>query len=60
MRKFDLVDKDCYSIDAYNAPFETIIAETRNIAKYQYIKLHTETKYVNVLCRKSRIGSYNY
>jgi len=60
MKKFDLVDKGCYLVDASHAPYETIEAENANKAKAKYIKLHPESKYIDVLCRKSRKGSFNF
>lgn len=60
MKSFDLVDKGCYLADANHAPFERIEAETANKAKSKYIKLHPWSKYVDVLCRKSREGSFNF
>ena len=60
MNKFDLVDKGCYLADAHHAPFKTIEAETANKAKMKYIKLHPNFDYVNILCRKSRKGSFNF
>ena len=59
MKKFDLVDKKCYLADAFHAPFETIKAETPNEAKVKYMKLHPESQYTHILCRKSRPGSFN-
>ena len=59
MAKFDLVDKWCYLADPFHAPYETIEAENSNKAKYKYIKLHTERKYIDILCRKTRRGSFN-
>ena len=59
MPKFDLVDKYSYMSDAHGAAFETIEADTRNKAKYIYIKLWPDSKYIDILCRKSRIGSFN-
>lgn len=60
MKKYDLVDKGCYLVDAYHAPFETIEAETANKAKVMYLKLHPESRYIDILCRKSRKGSFNF
>ncbi len=60
MKKFDLVDKGCYLADTYHAPFETIEAETANKAKVIYLKLHPESQYIDILCRKSRKGSFNF
>jgi len=60
MKKFDLVDKGCYLADPYHAPFETIEAETANKAKVIYLKLHPESRYIDILCRKSRKGSFNF
>jgi len=59
MNKYDLVDKVCYDTDPYHAPYETITAETPTKAKSQYHKMYPEYKYIDVLCRKSRLGSYN-
>lgn len=59
MGEFDLVDKLCYLVDAYHAPFERIEAETRNKAKAKHVKLYPDSKYINILCRKSRKGSFN-
>jgi hypothetical protein len=59
MKKFDLVDKGCYLADKHNAPYETIQAETSNKAKVEYLKLHPESKYIDILCRISRKGSFN-
>lgn len=56
---FDLVDKGCYDADKYHAPYESLEADSRNLAKVRYIKLHPESKYIDVLCRKSRQGSFN-
>ena len=58
--KFDLVDKNCFVVDAYHAPFLTIEAKTRNKAKAIYVKMNTDCEYKDVLCRKSRKGSFNF
>lgn len=59
MKKFDLVDKTCLEVDVNHAPFETIIAETRGKAKAKYIKLYPSSKYVDILCRNHKKGSYD-
>ncbi|NQY31339.1 MAG: hypothetical protein HRT69_17975 [Flavobacteriaceae bacterium] len=58
--KFDLVDKGCYESDYGHAPYATIEADTRNEAKVIYNKnVYSEGKYIDVLCRNSRKGSFN-
>ncbi len=59
MPKFDLVDKSFYLSDPFHAPYETIESENANKAKSEYVKLHPESKYIDILCRKSKIGSFN-
>ena len=59
MKKFDVVGKIYYETDKYNAPYETIEAETRGKAKYKYMKMYPECKYTEILCRTSRKGSFN-
>lgn len=59
MKKFDLVDKECYLADAHHAPFETIEAATPSKAKVKYMRLHPDSQYTGILCRTSRKGSFN-
>jgi hypothetical protein len=56
---YDLVDKYSYAVDPYHAPYETIEAETTGKARKAYVKLHPDSKFVDILCRKSRKHSYN-
>lgn len=51
--KFECVDKNYYKSDRHHAPYEMVEARTRNQAKYKYLKLHSECKYIDILCRKS-------
>ena len=57
-KQFDLVDKLCLEWDGIHAPFETISAFSSGKAKSKYHKLHPEHKFINILCRKSKIGSF--
>jgi len=51
LRQYDCVCKLHYEADPYHAPYERIYAESRNKAKYKYIKIFPDAEYKNVLCR---------
>lgn len=58
-RKYDCVDTHGYAMDTYHAPYETIQANSRNQAKYKYVKMHPQFDYKNILCRNHRQGSFS-
>lgn len=59
LKSFDLVDKHCYEADYFNAPYERIQAETAGKAKSEYLKRHPDSKFIDILCRKSKKYSYD-
>ena len=59
MKTYDLVDKFCYISDYVNAPYERIEAESVGKAKSKYHERYKEYPYVDILCRVSKLNSYN-
>jgi hypothetical protein len=57
---YDLVEKNCYETDAHHAPYERIEAPSRNAAKAKYVEMYPEYRYIDILCRKSRKGSFDF
>ena len=58
-KRYDVVEKSCYECDPFHAPYRTISAESVGKAKVKYLKIYSEYKFINILVRNSRKGSYN-
>ena len=60
MKLYCCVDKNCWLIDRPHAPYMEIEAESPSKAKSEYVKYNPDTKYIDVLVRISRKGSFNH